>query len=116
MNYRKSFIIANFLLVVSFAWAFLKDFNAPWKPYQRTYYRMTADSLDKKAAAEKDPKKAEDLRGQASKMRHAPLEIKQIIVGDLNRYDRCITCHVGMDEYTNPTLKTEFTENPYKGH
>jgi mono/diheme cytochrome c family protein len=116
MSYRKSFIIANFLLVVTFAWAFLKDFSAEWKPYQRTYYKMAAESLDKKASAEKDPKKAEDLRAEAKKFRHMPLEIKQVIVGDLNRFDRCVTCHVGMDEYTNPTLKNEFTQNPYKSH
>lgn len=116
MSYRKLFIVSNFLLVVSFAWAFLKDFNAEWKPYQRTYYKMAAESLEKQASAAKDPKQAETLRAEAKKMRRAPLEIKQIIVGDLNRFDRCITCHVGMDEYTNPTLKNDFKENPYKGH
>ena len=116
MSYRKLFIASNVLLVVVFAWAFLKDFSAPWKPYQKAYYKMAAEELEKQAAAEKDPAKAESLRSQAKKMRRSPVEIKQIIAGDLKRFDRCITCHVGMDEYVNPTLKTPFKENPYKGH
>lgn len=116
MSYRKLFIWSNVLLLASFAWAFLKDFNAPWKPYQKTYYKMAAEALEKRAAAAKDPKQAEILKAEAKKMRRSPLEIKQIIVGDLNRFDRCVTCHVGMDEYTNPTLKNDFTEHPYKAH
>jgi mono/diheme cytochrome c family protein len=116
MSYRKLFYASNFLLLAFFGWAFLKDYNAEWKTYQSKYYEMTAQDLEKQAAAATDPKKAADLRAQAKKVRHSPLEIKQIISNDLGRYDRCITCHVGMDEYTNPTLKTPFTENPYKGH
>jgi mono/diheme cytochrome c family protein len=116
MSYRKLFIVSNALLVVSFAWAFLKDFNAEWKPYQKQYYKLAAQAYEKQAAAAKDPKEAERFKAEAKKMRKAPLEIKQIIVADLNRFDRCITCHVGMDEYTNPTLKNDFTEHPYKAH
>jgi mono/diheme cytochrome c family protein len=116
MNYRKSFYVANFLLLVAFGAAFVKDYCDEWKTYQKKYYEMTAQSLEKQAAAQKDPKKADSLRAEARKVRRTPLEIKQIISNDLGRYDRCITCHVGMDEYSNPTLRTPFTENPYKGH
>lgn len=116
MSYRKAFIVSNALLLGAFVWAFAKDFNAPWRPYQAKYYKMAAEALDKQAAAEKDTKKADVLKAEARKMRHAPMEIKQIIAGDLGRYDRCVTCHVGMDEYTNPTLKNDFKENPYKSH
>ncbi|MBI4370857.1 MAG: c-type cytochrome [Elusimicrobia bacterium] len=116
MGYRKLFYASNALLLAGFAWAFLKDHNAEWKPYQSNFNRMTAGELDKRAAAEPDPQKAAALRVQAADWRRRPLEIKQIIVGGLDRYDRCITCHAGMDEYSNPTLKTPFAENPYKGH
>jgi mono/diheme cytochrome c family protein len=116
MSYRKAFIVSNALLLAAFIWAFVKDFRAEWRPYQAKYYAMSADVLDKRAAAEKDPKKAADLKVEARKMRSSPMEIKQIIAGDLGRFDRCVTCHVGMDEYTNPTLKNDFKENPYKSH
>lgn len=116
MSYRKLFYAANALLLGVFIWAFLHDHLAEWKPYQRNYYRMAADVLDKKASEEKDAKKAEVLKAEAKKMRRSPLEIKQVIVADMNRFDRCVTCHVGMDEYTNPTLKNDFKEHPYKSH
>ncbi|UPT75810.1 MAG: c-type cytochrome [Elusimicrobiota bacterium] len=116
MSYRKLFIASNALMLAAFVWAFAKDFAAPWRPYQKKYYEMSADVLEKKAAAEKDAKKAADLRAEAKKMRRSPMEIKQIIAGDLGRFDRCVTCHVGMDEYTNPSLVNDFKENPYKSH
>jgi cytochrome c551/c552 len=117
MSYRKLFYAANLLMLGVFLWALAVDNKAEWKDYQSKYFSMTAAEFDKQAAAEKDSKKAADLRAQAYKARHMPLEIRQIIVNDLGRYDRCTTCHVGMDEYTNPTLKTPADwPNPYKGH
>jgi cytochrome c551/c552 len=117
MSYRKLFLAANFLMLGVFIWALVVDNNAEWKVYQKKYYQMTADDLEKQASNEKDSKKASDLRALAKKTRSTPLEIKQIIVGDLNRFDRCTTCHVAMDEYTNPTMKTPAGwPNPYKGH
>ena len=107
MSYRKAFIVSNALMLAAFVWAFAKDFYAPWRPYQAKYYSMAADALEKQASAEKDAKKAGALKVEAKKMRHSPMEIKQIISADLGRYDRCVTCHVGMDEYTNPTLKND---------
>jgi cytochrome c551/c552 len=117
MSYRKLFYVSNFLLLGCLFWSLLADNNREWKTYQANYYRMAGDELDKQAAGEKDEQKAAALRDQAVKMRHMPLQIRQIIVGDLNRFDRCTTCHVAMDEYTNPTLKTPGDwANPYKGH
>ncbi|MBI4060631.1 MAG: c-type cytochrome [Elusimicrobia bacterium] len=105
MSYRKAFIVSNALMLAAFVWAFAKDFNAEWRPYQKKYYQLAADALEKKG-----------LKDEARRMRRSPVEIKQIIAGDLGRFDRCVTCHVGMDEYVNPTLKNDFAENPYKSH
>ncbi len=117
MSYRKLFYLSNFLMLAVFVWALVVDNNAEWKTYQSKYYQMSADLLQKQAEGEKDPKKADGLRAQAKAMRNSPLVIRQIIVGDLDRFDRCTTCHVAMDEYTNPTLKTPADwPNPYKGH
>ena len=117
MSYRKLFYAANFLMLGVFIWALVVDNQAEWKTYQGKYYQMAADNLQKQASDEKDPKKAEGLRAQSKGMRNSPLMVRQIIVGDLNRFDRCTTCHVAMDEYTNPTLKTPADwPNPYKGH
>lgn len=117
MSYRKLFYAANLLVLGVLFWALAADNRAEWKDYQSKYYRMTAARLEGQAAAEKDQKKAADLRALARKTREAPLEIKQIIVADLGRYDRCTTCHVAMDEYTNPALTTPADwPLPYRGH
>lgn len=112
MSYRKLFYAANILLLAVFVWALVKDNAAEWKDYQKAYYKMSAEAYEKQAASEKDPKKKESLTALAQQMRHAPVEIKQIIVNDLGRYDRCVSCHVAMDEYTNPTLRTPFDGDP----
>lgn len=108
--------ILNFALVATFGLAFWKDQTPEWKSYQKEYFRQAADSLDKQAAAEKDAEKQKLLRQEAQKQRKMPREIRQIISRDLNRIDRCVTCHVAMDEYANPTLTNDLTANPYKAH
>lgn len=115
MNYRGWFYGLNFALLLSFAYAYWIDFTPEWKKYQKQYYRMAASALDKKAAAAK-PEEAKALGDEAARLRRAPSEIKQIIAKDLNRVDRCITCHMGMDEYVNPTMTNDFKEHPYKAH
>ncbi len=45
MSYRKAFIASNALMLAAFVWAFAKDFNAEWKPYQKKYYQMSADVI-----------------------------------------------------------------------
>ncbi|MBI4051361.1 MAG: cytochrome c, partial [Elusimicrobia bacterium] len=87
---RKLFYFFNFSLLAVFIAAVVTDHNREWKKYQRAYYRKTAQKR--------------------------PLEIKQILVKDLNRVDRCITCHVAMDEFTNPSLTSDIPDNPYKAH
>jgi mono/diheme cytochrome c family protein len=116
MSYRTLFYVLNFAVLGAFAWAFAKDYTPEWKKYQRTYYKMAAEAAEKKAAAAKNEDEKKLFKLEADKMRHAPLEVKQIISKDLGRYDRCITCHVGMDEYTNPTMTNDFKEHPYKAH
>ncbi len=114
--YRKLFLLLNFGMAASFGWAYWLSHNAEWKKYQGEYYRKSAEAAEKAAAAAKDPVQAKAFADDAMSWRRRPLEIKQIIAKDLGRVDRCISCHVGMDEYTNPTLKNDFTEHPYKAH
>src|SRR5208282_4259216 len=114
--HRKLFYAFNLLLLVVFVAALIKDYDKTWRTYQKEYYERTAADLEKQAAQVKDPAQAKRLLAQASDMRHQPIIIHQIIAKDLGRVDRCITCHVGMDEYSNPTQLTPFKDNPFKGH
>ncbi len=116
MSYKTWFVALNVALVGAFAWAYARDYNAQWKTYQRNYYNMAADALQKQSDAASNPDDKAKLHKEAVAMRETPLEIKQIITKDLGRVDRCTTCHVGMDEYVNPTMTNDFTQNPYKSH
>lgn len=116
MSYRRPFYLLNAALLICFVIAFGMDYNPEWKHYQRRYCKMAAEVSQKKAAEAKDPEEKKALELEAKKFRNAPLEIKQIISKDLGKIDRCITCHVGMDEYTNPAMTNGFTEHPYKAH
>ncbi len=109
---RKAFYILNFLLLGSFLAAVAVDQDREWKDYQKKYYRMEGESLRKKleTAPEGD---TPELKAQIASFKRRPVEIKQIIVDDLGRVDRCITCHAGMDEFTNPSMTTGFKEHPF---
>lgn len=113
--YRKLFLFLNVGMLGIFALAYWVDYDAEWKKYQKQYLRLAAESYEKEAAGAGE-EKAKALKAEAKKLRSQWPEIKQIITKDLGRVDRCITCHVGMDEYSNPTMKNDFTEHPYKAH
>ena len=83
-----------FLVFLLFA-AFEENFTAEWRDHQSEYARQ----LSEKAEA--------DGRGPVS----YPLEIRQIYLEDLNRIDRCVTCHAGID---NPAFAA--AEQPLMTH
>src|SRR5579859_2382937 len=114
--HRNLFYAFNFGLLGIFIVSMIVDYNKPWRKYQSDFFKRAAQAYDAQAAQAKDPELAKSLRAQAQGMRAQPIMIRQIIVKDLGRFDRCITCHVGMDEFANPTLKTPFKEHPFSGH
>ncbi|MBI4349186.1 MAG: hypothetical protein HY553_20275, partial [Elusimicrobia bacterium] len=113
---RKLFYGLNFLLVVSFLWSVVVDYSAEWRDFQKLYWQRQAQYLEKEAAETDDAGKQEDFGKRAKAARREPMVIRQIIAKDLGRVDRCITCHVGMDEFANPSLATPFKEHPFAGH
>ena len=113
---KKLFVWGNVALVVLLVLSVIRDQSGEWKKYQKTYYQLEAKELETKLAATTDETEKESLKKQIRAKEHAGLEIKQFIVKDLGRIDRCVTCHVGMDPLFNPTLTNNFTEQPYKAH
>lgn len=113
---RKLFYGLNFLLVVAFVWSVVVDFSAEWRDYQKHYWQRQAQHMEKEAAETEDAEKKADLLRQAKAAEREPMVIRQVIAKDLGRVDRCITCHVGMDEFANPPLTTPFQEHPFTGH
>lgn len=113
---RKLFYALNALLLITFVAAFALDFSAEWRTWQRQYFDRMAAHFDSEAREATDPAQAASFERQAKAARRESLMVRQLIARDLGRIDRCVTCHVGMDEFANPSLRTPFKEHPFAGH
>ncbi|MBI2842354.1 MAG: c-type cytochrome [Armatimonadetes bacterium] len=87
------FAAASLCMFVTVAFAGWVDSNREWKKYQREFYRIEAGlSSDSEEAS-------------------ARLEIKQVVSEDLGVVDRCVTCHLGVDD---PRFKN--APQPFRTH
>jgi mono/diheme cytochrome c family protein len=78
------FAVLSLMVGVLIIVAFYKDQFREWKYWQRQYItqeRARATTAEQHAAA-----------------RHLPVEIKQFVLPDLGRVDRCMTCHIGAED------------------
>ena len=116
MTLRQWFYVTTFALLGVFVYALYIDHFREWKPYQREYYRRMAAETRARMEKAASPEEKQRLSNEVWSWDWRGLAIKQIIARDLGRADRCVTCHVGMDEFTNPSLTNDFKENPYKPH
>lgn len=91
------FMAMNVILVVLLIWTVGAEYAPEWKHYQREYYKLLAERTD-------DP-------GLKAKILSTPLEIRQVWDPKLGVTDRCMTCHMGVN---NPKM-TDVPE-PYKVH
>lgn len=94
---RKMFALLGlgFLMVVVVAmW---QDYNREWKKYQRTFYQ-------KQRALAATEKERQAVEAQ-------PLEIKSDWLREINRVDRCATCHLAIED---PRFKD--APQPFKTH
>jgi cytochrome c2 len=98
-----AFAVANLALVLLLMWTMTTEYAPTWKKYQREYYRIWASKL-----TEADLKADPTLR---QKLLSKPLEVKQIWDPKLGITDRCMTCHLGVD---NPRMAD--APEPFKAH
>jgi mono/diheme cytochrome c family protein len=110
---RNLFLWGNVLLFVLMVAAIVKDSRHEWEGYQKNYYKMEVAEVQSKLANAKTDAEKDSLQKELKFWKSQPVEIKQIIVPALDRVDRCITCHVGMDTLVNPTGTNDFKEAPY---
>ena len=87
---RVLFLLGTVLLTALFVLAYWEDANREWTDYQRTLFR----SLSR-----------DERRGIAR-------GVKQLIVSDLQRVDRCTTCHVAIDKPSLALAEEPFTAHP----
>ncbi len=67
------------ILIIVTGLVFYRENTSDWKKYQREFKKLIGEKFGKKAMAD------------------FTLEVKQIWLKDLNRIDRCTTCHLGVE-------------------
>lgn len=87
------FFASSMGLVFMLGVAVLQDLFPEWRGVQAQYYRRLAE-----------------VTGDRSKAT-TPLKVRQIVLPEMNRIDRCITCHVGID---NPKMAGQ--PQPFGAH
>ena len=91
------FMATNLILVILLMWTVGAEYAPEWKKYQREYYRLFADRTE-------DP----ELK---AKILATALEVKQVWDEKLGVIDRCMTCHMGVN---NPNMAD--APQPHKVH
>jgi hypothetical protein len=86
------FVTLSTAIFILFAISSLQEQDREWKKYQKEFFAM------------------EQERGVD---RDYTVKIRQIWNPDQHVTDRCITCHMGMEDLD---VKNPYTQNPYKGH
>ena len=91
------FMATNFILVLLLMWTVGAEYAPEWKKYQREYYKLFADRTE-------DPELKAKILGTA-------LEVQQVWDEKLGIIDRCMTCHMGVN---NPAMAD--APQPHKVH
>jgi mono/diheme cytochrome c family protein len=92
----KIFGIVSVLLLIVLAVSPLKDYNREWRSWQKDFNKMI----------EEYPEQIEAI----------DIGIKQVWVEELDRVDRCISCHVAMDEELLENAEQPFSPHPKMYH
>lgn len=95
-NLGKLYALSSVIFLAVMAIAPLKDFFKDWRHYQHEYNRL--------------------IEEQPRRMKPVAIGIKQIWNAELDRVDRCVTCHVGLKEKTLGTVKQPFRTHPRIPH
>ncbi|MGA7871425.1 MAG: c-type cytochrome [Candidatus Binatus sp.] len=81
---EKWVVAAGLFLTVTLGWALRDNFDQEWPKYQRTYYHL---ALLRTHTA-----------GQRAWARSQVVEIKQILPTQVGTVERCVTCHIAIDD------------------
>jgi cbb3-type cytochrome c oxidase subunit III len=96
--YKTVTIVASLVTIIFFAYAAIEEnYVREWRQHQSTF----KDILVSKARTPRQKKSAESFE----------IKVRQVILKDFNRVDRCISCHSGID---NPRMQDESL--PYASH
>ncbi|PCI39315.1 MAG: hypothetical protein COB53_03405 [Elusimicrobia bacterium] len=112
--HRKLFYFFNFACLALFVAAGIVDNDREWKGYQKEYKRMEIARIEKALSTETDEAKKASLDIALKAARSMPIRLRQAMSKDLIRYDRCTSCHLGIDPAVNALQVNDYTEHPFK--
>jgi mono/diheme cytochrome c family protein len=110
---RNLFVGGNLLLLGLLLAAVVKDQNREWKKYQREFFRMEKDRLEDEISQAKTPEEKDVFIKELNLFRGQSVKIRQLMAPALDRYDRCISCHLGYDPVLSPETETVYKDHPY---
>lgn len=93
-----SFAVLGAALALLVAAGFLKEERREWRRYQERFRRM------EEARA--------GTAGQREAARRVPVELRQIVVPELERVDRCTSCHLGVEDPSYAGSPQPFSHHP----
>ncbi len=95
---NKTILISSLaIIIVLLAEAYRENLSMDWQRYQKTYKQ----ELSKVAQTEQEKQLADQYK----------IRMRQIVLPELNRVDRCVICHVAMED-----SRMSHMSNPLKPH
>ncbi|NTU94118.1 MAG: c-type cytochrome [Chlorobiaceae bacterium] len=89
-------------------------------PLKQEIYKITGGMAEVRAEIEAIKKALEDQKEKIANNDKSPIEIKQYMIKDTDKADRCVSCHAGIESSTQVSKKQPFTKHPlgfvYLGH
>ncbi len=95
-NLKKIYSVTSLIFLIVLAVSPLKSYFSEWRTIQNNYNRFV----------EKLPQKIKPI----------PVGLKQIWIKDFNRIDRCVTCHVGINDNRLSNAPQPFRSHPKIPH
>lgn len=90
------------------------------EPIRQAIYKLTGGMTEIRAEIEAIRKSLEERKEKIANNDKAPIEIKQYLIKDTDKADRCVSCHAGIESNVQVSKKEPYTKHPlsfvYLGH
>jgi mono/diheme cytochrome c family protein len=106
------FACFGFLLLLGTFLLFWQESRQEWKRIQKAFYTMSFRRLEEINKQVTDPKGTARFGKAQRFVSRQKVALKQLYIEPLHRTDRCITCHLGIDDPSWRGAQQPFTSHP----
>jgi mono/diheme cytochrome c family protein/predicted nucleic acid-binding Zn-ribbon protein len=97
-----------------------KDLLVKQEPIKESLSQLAGNIPAIQAEIEQLNKMLEEKKEKIANNDKAPVEIKQFLIKDVDKADRCVSCHIGIEAGKQPSAKQPYSKHPltsvYLGH